>query len=117
MKRAWMAASCLLACVGFLSHGILAQQPSGGLVTVLVQVTDQAGRPVADLQLKDFSVLENGVAQELRTFGKGDSEGAYVIGYRPAQNPKAGYRPIEVRVRLPNVRVNARAGYYPPESK
>jgi len=112
-----MAASCLLACIGFLSHGILGQQPSDGLVTVPVQVTDQAGRPVADLQLKDFGVLENSMKQEIKTFAKGETEGAYIIGYYPAQNPNTGYRPIEVRVFLPNLRVRARAGYYPPASK
>jgi len=107
MKRAWRAAPCLLACIGLL-NGTLAQQPSDGLLTVRVQITDQSERPVAGLQLKDFMVLENSRTLEIRTFAKGEGEGAYIIGYFPARNPNGGYRPIEVRVALPNVHVRVR---------
>jgi hypothetical protein len=116
MNRAWIAVTCLLACL-FLSSGVVAQQPSDGLVRVPVTVMDQDGRPAANLQSKDFVVFENGVAREIRTFAQGDNQGAYVISYVPAQNPSADYRSIVVQVSRANVRVRARAGYFPPASK
>jgi Ca-activated chloride channel family protein len=42
-------------------------------VLVPVRVTDSAGRPVLGLDKKDFSVFENGQAQEIRHFSTEDS--------------------------------------------
>jgi hypothetical protein len=105
MKR-WIAAVCLLVGIGTWSPGV-AQQPQAAIVRVPVQVVDAAGRPILDLQSKDFSVVEDNAAREIRTFAKGDSDGAYVIGYYPAQNPNTGFRRIQVKVLLPGVRVRA----------
>jgi VWFA-related protein len=38
------------------------------LVPVNVYVVDRAGRPVTDLKQSDFTVLENGVPQQVRSF-------------------------------------------------
>lgn len=110
MNRKWIVAFCLLvsACLS----GVLAQQPAEAIV-VPVQIADREGVPVTDLELKNFRVYENQVAQEIRTFAKGENEGTYVLTFVPASNPSTAYRSIEVIVDRPNLRVRSRAGYIP----
>ena len=110
----WIAAAYLLAGIGLLSQGAFAQQLQDGMVTVPVQVADSAGQPILDLQSKHLRILEDSIEQKIRTFAKGDSDGAYIIRYYPAQNPNTGYHAIQVMVRLPGVRLRARPGFYPP---
>jgi hypothetical protein len=47
-----------------------------------------------------------------------ESSHYYLIGYAPTDTTRDGrYRPIEVRVRRPGLRVNARKGYVAPDDK
>jgi hypothetical protein len=70
--RAWLVASGL----GLAAAVLGAQTPPGQavfrgstvLVPVDVRVLDNKGRPVTDLQAGDFTVLENGVRQEIKHF-------------------------------------------------
>ncbi len=43
----------------------------------------------------------------------GDARNLYTLGYTTRVTPSSTYREIEVRVDLPNVKVFAKAGYYP----
>src|SRR5689334_2767061 len=80
-------ASVFCACIAFASWGrradympmlallmaLLAQQPPTirsrtTLVPVDVRVVDRDGTPVTDLKKEDFTVLENGVRQDVRFF-------------------------------------------------
>jgi Ca-activated chloride channel family protein len=62
--------------------GVHAQQPvfraGTDLVTVGVTVRDRAGMPITDLAQGDFTVLEDGQAQSVTYFARGDQENGTV---------------------------------------
>ena len=62
----------VLVLLGLPAAHAMPQAPSApaslDLVPVNVYVVDRAGRPVTDLKPSDFTVLENGVPQQVRSF-------------------------------------------------
>jgi hypothetical protein len=66
----------LVALSPVLAQGRDARRPtfgvSSGLVVLSVTAVDGHGRPVRDLQSRELSVYENGRAQELLHFSRGE---------------------------------------------
>jgi len=76
--------------------------------SVLHKLSDQTGgRVIQANSAKDTSEAFTRIARELRT--------QYLLGYTPTNNKLDGtFRKIEVKVRVGNVKVDARRGYYAP---
>jgi len=64
LKRRWGLLCCLLPCVLFAQRIKINVRA----VEVVVSVTDAKGKPVTNLQMEDFRVLEDGQEQELNVF-------------------------------------------------
>jgi VWFA-related protein len=70
---------------------------------------DTGGRVIKAKNSNDTSVAFQQIANELRT--------QYLLGYTPTNTKLDGtFRKIEVKVRTGDAKVNARRGYYAPES-
>jgi VWFA-related protein len=75
--------------------------------SVLRKLSDETGGRVIDANSKDSSAAFQQIANELRT--------QYLLGYTPTNTKLDGtFRKIEVKVRVGNVKVDARRGYYAP---
>jgi Ca-activated chloride channel homolog len=78
--RAWLGLALLAAAA--VAVPIRAQRPvfraETDLVTVGVTVRDRAGAPIADLGQGDFTVVEDGRAQTVTYFSRGDQENGAV---------------------------------------
>ena len=76
--------------------------------SVLRKLSDETGGRVIDANSKDSSAAFQQIANELRT--------QYLLGYTPTNTKLDGtFRKIEVKVRVGDVKVDARRGYYAPE--
>jgi len=78
--------------------------------SVLRKLSDATGGRVIQVNSgKGTSEAFQQIANELRT--------QYLLGYTPSNNKLDGtFRKIEVKVRTGNAKVDARRGYYAPES-
>ena len=65
---------CLLVALGNVAHA--QETPDLRVVVNMVQlnvaVTDKNGNYLSGLQLKDFAVTEDGISQQVATFGEGN---------------------------------------------
>jgi hypothetical protein len=108
----------LTVSVGFLLaicivsvRAVQAQQQADGTVAFLIHVSDVKGRCISGLQLKDFRLFEDGVAQKIASVEEG--ENFYRITYLPAGNNNEGFRRLKVEVSGGDYRVRHRSGYRP----
>ncbi len=75
--------------------------------SVLRRLSEETGGRVIESSSKDSSEAFQQIARELRT--------QYLLGYTPTNTKLDGtFRKIVVKVRIPNVKVDARRGYYAP---
>jgi VWFA-related protein len=73
--------------------------------TLVTLASDTGGR--AFLDSNDFSQVFKGVQQDTSTY--------YLLGYRSTNSARDGrYRRISVKVRVPDVKIDYRRGYYAP---
>src|SRR5690348_15414275 len=94
--------------LGFLATAgaLAAQSPQAppvfrsatSLVPIDVRVVDRAGDPVTNLKASDFTVLENGVRQEIRHFST-QSLAAQTAGVAPAVHPATDPAPLGSQTR------------------
>ncbi len=73
------------------------------LVVLNIAVTDRRGRYVTDLKPGDFKVLEDGIEQQLATFGSGNAAPVQVstLETREVQRPEEETAPGELEEALP----------------
>jgi VWFA-related protein len=60
-----------------------------------------------------FNELSSSAIETAYAAAVGDARNQYTLGYTTRATPSSAYRDIEVRVRRPDVKVTAKAGYYP----
>jgi VWFA-related protein len=100
-KRPVSAFLPMLALFGLATAHAVPQAPPApaqvDLVPVNVQVIDRSGKPVTDLKQEDFTVLEDGVPQQVRSFAQqtleaGNASPAAALSLRkgPALSPQNG---------------------------
>ncbi len=89
------------------------------MIPIDVIVTDKDNVPVLDLKKEDFTILENGIPQEIQNFsiqtlpatpGSGQSASVvYLLGYYPKEDVIAGQeRQLSVRVSRPGLSLTFR---------
>jgi VWFA-related protein len=109
-QRSAAAACCALVVISLMAGAAVsgsgqaaAQQPASQptfrsgviIVPVDVRVLDRSGRPVTDLKKEDFTVLEDGMLQEIRHFSaRGLAPMPVPAGTKPAVRTRAS-SPIE----------------------
>jgi hypothetical protein len=94
---------------------ILAQQAPQS-VHFNVVVTKASGQYVTDLKLEDFAILDNGLAQPIKSFRArqiGDDLFQYEMTFdAPASQRPNQYHAVEVRIDKPGLVMRTRKGYY-----
>ncbi len=101
-------ADAIIYAVDIHDRGFYMRQGMGyGGESVLRKLSEETGGRVIESSSKDSSEAFQQIARELRT--------QYLLGYTPTNNKLDGtFRKIEVKVRTPNAKVDARRGYYAP---
>ena len=98
----------IIYSVDIHDRGFYMRQGVGyGGESVLRKLSEDTGGRVIQTNSKDTSEAFQQIARELRT--------QYLLGYTPTNTKLDGtFRKIEVKVRVGNVKVDARRGYYAP---
>ena len=107
----------LSLCVAtFISCGTAIAQPSPQDVHFNVVVTKASGQYVTDLKQEDFTILDNGLTQPIKSFSArqiGEKLFQYEITFdAPGSERPNQYHAVEVKVDKPNLVVRTRKGYY-----
>ncbi len=84
----------------------LAHLPRYGYSDILPKYANATGGEV-------FNELSASDIEQAYAMALGDARNQYTLGYTTRATPSSKYRDIEVRVHRPNVKVTAKAGYYP----
>jgi hypothetical protein len=107
----------LAFCVATLvSCGTALAQQSPQNVHFNVVVTKASGQYVTDLKQQDFTILDNGLTQPIKSFSArqiGEDLFQYEITFdTPGSERPNQYHAVEVKVDKPGLVVRTRKGYY-----
>lgn len=127
----WLLVGALVVVVTVRVDGQQIFRTQASLVPVDVRAVDRHGRPVTDLTIADFTILEDGVPQPIQHMTTQVFKGVedlrpggparpvrttrfqYTLGYYPANAMVDGrYRRIDVHVNRSGVTLMYRQGYY-----